>query len=198
MNRFLLTFVLALALAPVAAGAGASPLQQRLITRGEIPDYTPLAAHTYGLSGYARAAGLDPEAKAKLAHAGFVSSAVENLRAPTALPTEAGPSQSSVVEFASAEKASSFATWLEKMYSSGGTPLPAGVHRGPFTIANEQQVLGLHFWGQTKEGRLDEYSATFLHGRYLDEIDLYVKGGRLTTPQARSEIGAHFKRLSPN
>jgi hypothetical protein len=196
MNRFLLIFVLALALTPLAAGA--SPLQQRLISRGEIIGYTPLAAHTYGLAGYARAAGLDPEAKAKLAHAGFVAGAVENLRAPSPLPKEAGPPQSSVVAFASAEKASSFATWLKKMYATGGGPLPAGVHRGPFTIPNQQQVLGLHFWGQTKQGRLDEYSATVLHGRYLDEIDLYVKGGCLTTPKAAAEFAAHFKRLSPN
>ena len=197
MNRVLLTSVLALALAPLAAGAS-SPLQQRLVSQGEIPGYTTLAAHTYGLAGYARAVGLDPDAKAKLAHAGFVASAVENLRAPSPLPKEAGPSQSSVVEFASAGKASSFAAWLKKMYATGGGPLPAGVRRGPFTIPNQQQVLGLHFFGQTEHGRLDEYSATVLHGRYLDEIDLYVKGGRLTTPKAEAEFSAHFKRLSAN
>jgi hypothetical protein len=196
MNRFLLLSIVVLALAPLAAAAGASPLQQRLIEKGEIAGYTPLAAHTYGLKGYARAAGLDAPSKRKLAHAGFRSSAIENLRPPAALPKEAGPCQSSVVEFASAEQASSFAAWLKKMYSTGGGPLPAGVHRGRFTIPNQRQVLGLHFWGQTKQGRLDEFSATVLHGRYLDEIDLYVKGGHLTTRQATAEFGAHFSRLA--
>ncbi len=194
MNRFLLTIAVALAVVPFAAAA--SPLQQRLISHGEIAGYTPLESHTYGLAGYASAVGLDAPSKAKLAHAGFVSSAVENLRAPTALPKEAGPSQSSVVEFASAERASSFAAWLKKTYSTGRGPLPPGVHRGPFTIPNVQQVLGLHFWGQTKQGRLDEYSATVRDGNDLDEIDLYVKGGHLRAPQAAAEFAAHFNRIS--
>jgi hypothetical protein len=200
MNRFLLLFALALALAPLAAAAGASPLQQRLIGPGEIAGYTPLAAHTYDFAGYARAAGLDPQSKAKLSHAGFVASAVENLRAPSALPKEAGPSQSSVLELGSTQKASAFATWLKKTYydTGGGRPLPAGVHWAAFTIPNERQAFGLHFWGQTKQGRLDEFNAIVVHGRYLDEIDLYVKGSRITTRQATTEFAAHFNPLAHN
>ena len=98
MKRFLLVILLAFVLAPLATAARTSPLQQRLIHRGEIAGYTPLAAHTYGLAGYAHAIRLDARSKTKLARAGFAAAAVENLRAPSPLPKQAGTSQSSVLE----------------------------------------------------------------------------------------------------
>ena len=197
MKRFLLVILLALVLAPLATAARTSPLQQRLIHRGEIAGYTPLAAHTYGLAGYAHAIGLDPRSKTKLARAGFAAAAVENLRAPSPLPKQAGTSQSSVLELGSSPKASTFATWVKKTYytGTGSGPLPAGVHRAAFTIPHQPREFGLHIWGQTKQGRLDEFDALVVNGRYLDEIDLYVLGGRLTAQQAAAEFGSHFNRL---
>lgn len=40
-----------------------------------------------------------------------------------------------------------------------------------------------------------EFDALVVNGRYLDEIDLYVVGGRLTEQQAAAEFGSHFNRL---
>ena len=196
MRRLVLSIILGLTLVPLASAAGTSPLQQRLVDAGEITGYTPLAAHTFGLAGYARAAGLDPDARAKLAHAGLIQAAVENLRAPTTLPKEAnGPSQSSVVEFGSSRQAAAFAGWLRRAYYGGGGKLSAGVHQTSLAIPGEPHALGLHIWGQTKQGRLDEYNAILVQGRYLDEIDVYTKGNRLTLQGAKNEFAAHFERL---
>jgi hypothetical protein len=68
-------------------------------------------------------------------------------------------------------------------------PLPAGAHRAAFTVPHQPREFGLHVWGQTKQGRFDEFDALVVNGRYLDEVDLYVVGGRLTAQQAAA--GCH-------
>jgi hypothetical protein len=195
MYRLLLALFLLLALAPAASAATATPLQQRLISAGEITGYKPVNVRTLGLAGYARAAGLDARSRSQLTRSGLVDTAIEALHAPRALPSEAGPSQSSVLEFDSPHEAAAFLHWLHTTYIKPGRTEPPGITQTSFAIPGVPGVIGLHTWGQTRQGRLDEYDALLVRGRYLQEVDVFAQSRDLPHALAQRELAAYFNRL---
>jgi hypothetical protein len=194
MNRLLLALSLLLALAPAASAANTSGLQQRLVAVGEITGYRPVNVRTLGLAGYARAAGLDARSRSQLTHSGLLDTALEGLHARRVLPSEAGPSQSSVLEFDSQHNADAFLHWLHTTYLKPGRTEPPGVTQTPLTIPGVPGAIGLHTWGQTRQGRLDEYDALLARGRYLQEVDIYALSRDLPHALATHQIAEYFNR----
>jgi hypothetical protein len=138
-----------------APAAAPLPLTQRLLAANELAGYAPTSVKTLDLDGYARAGGLDPKAKRKLASGGFVMSAFEQLRGPGApIPAETGESQANVIQFKTTSHATRFLHWIKRTY--GSLTLPKGVHSGPFSVPGVHNAWNVHYW-TSGPGRIDQY-----------------------------------------
>ena len=181
---------------PLASASAAPevPLQQRLLAPNEIAGYTPTSFKTLDLDGYARAGGLAPKAKRKLASGGFVVSALEQLRGPgRPIPAEVGESQASVVRFRTTDHATRFLRWIKRTYGSSSA-LPPGLHRGAFRVPGMPNAENVHYWTSGPD-RIDQYESLFTRGPYLYDVDAYTLDGALTAAVAASGVAAYYKRL---
>jgi hypothetical protein len=186
----------AIAVAVPLASASAAPevpLQQRLLAPNELAGYTPTSVKTLDLDGYARAGGLAPKAKRKLASGGFVVSALEQLRGPgRPIPAEVGESQASVVRFRTTDHATRFLRWIKRTY--GSSTLPPNLHSEPFRVPGMPNAENVHYWTSDQD-RIDQYESLFTRGPYLYDVDAYTLDGALTADVAATGVAGYYKRL---
>jgi hypothetical protein len=176
-----------------AIAAATTPLAHQLLATGELRGYTATSAKTLELDRYARTAGLDPEAKQRLAVGGFAGAAVETLRGPSRLPANAGPSQSSVLRFETASQATSMLRWIKRTYRNAA---PKSIKRAPLAVPGLNGDWSTHYWAPGAQGRIDEYNVYFALGRNLYEIDVFSAGGALTAARAATGLASYHKRLA--
>ena len=194
MRRLVLILAtLCAATTATAIAAATTPLAQQLLASGELRGYTATSTKTLELNGYARTAGLDPEAKQRLAAGGVAEAAVETLRGPSRLPADAGPSQSAVLRFETASQATSMLRWIKRTYQNAA---PKSIKRAPLAVPGLNNDWSTHYWAPEAQGRIDEYNVYFALGRKLYEIDVFSAGDALTPARAAAGIASYRKRLA--